>query len=52
MVSSDPQRRFPPPWIVKKLNVDCFTVQDANGVSVAFIYSRDDLQISKVGWLQ
>jgi hypothetical protein len=29
MVSSDPQRRFPPPWIVKKLNEDCFTVQIA-----------------------
>jgi hypothetical protein len=37
------KRRFPPPWTVKKLNEDCFAVQDANGVSLAFIYSRDDL---------
>ena len=30
---------------VKKLNEDCFTVQDADadGVSITFIYSRDDL---------
>jgi hypothetical protein len=49
MVSSEPKRRFPPPWTVKKLNEDCFTVQDANGVSVAFIYSRDDLHRQRWG---
>ena len=27
----------------------CLTVQDANGVSVAFIYSRDDLHQQKWG---
>jgi len=37
------RRRFPPPWTVKKLNEDRFTAQEANGVSVAFIYSPDDL---------
>jgi hypothetical protein len=49
MKSSCPKRRFPPPWSVKKLNEDCLTVQDANGVSVAFIYSRDDLHQQKWG---
>jgi hypothetical protein len=49
MKSSGPDRRFPPPWSVKKLNEDCLTVQDANGVSVAFIYSRDDLHQQKWG---
>jgi hypothetical protein len=36
-------------WSVKKLNEDCFTVQEANGVSVAFIYSRDDLHRQRWG---
>jgi hypothetical protein len=48
-VSSEPKRRFPPPWTVNKLDEDCFTVQDANGVSVAFIYSRDDLHRQRSG---
>jgi hypothetical protein len=43
------QTPFPSPWTVKKLNEDCFTVQDATGVSVAFIYSRDDLHRQRWG---
>jgi hypothetical protein len=35
--------------MVKKLNEDCFTVRDATGVSVAFIYSRDDLHRQRWG---
>ena len=48
-MSSELKRRFPPPWTVQKLSEDCFTVQDTNGVSVAFIYSRDDLHRQRWG---
>ena len=37
------------PTISAALDEDCLTVQDANGVSVAFIYSRDHLHQQKWG---
>jgi len=43
------QTPFSAAWTVKKLNEDCFTVQDADGVSVAFIYNRDDLHRQRWG---
>jgi hypothetical protein len=44
MESSEPKRRFPPPWRVERIDDDCFHVVDANGVGLASIYCRDDLQ--------
>lgn len=38
------KRRFPPPWTVERLNDDCFRVRDANGIALATVYCRDDLQ--------
>ena len=49
MVSSDTQTPFSAARTVKKLNEDCFTVRDANGMSVALIYSRDDLHRQRWG---
>jgi hypothetical protein len=43
MESSVPKRRFPPPWRVDQSN-DCFRVFDANGVALAVVFCRDDLQ--------
>jgi hypothetical protein len=43
MESSAPKRRFPPPWRVDQGN-DCFRVFDANGVALAVVFCRDDLQ--------
>jgi hypothetical protein len=37
-------RRFPPPWTVDRPHVDSFVVKDANGVVVATVHCRDDLQ--------
>ena len=33
-------RRFPPPWTVEKFQVD-LVVRDANGQSLAYVYSRE-----------
>jgi hypothetical protein len=49
MKSSGSKRRFPPPWGVIRLDEDSLAVRDANGVSVAFIYSRDDLHRHRWG---
>ena len=37
-------RRFKPPWTLIRENSECYTVQDANGVTVAWLYCRDDSQ--------
>lgn len=42
--SSRPNRRFKPPWSLIRDSAECYTVQDANGVTVAWIYCRDDEQ--------
>lgn len=44
MESSSPKRRFPPPWTVQRSNADTFVVNDANGVPLALVPCRDDLQ--------
>jgi hypothetical protein len=44
MESSDQKRRFPPPWQARKIGSDCFHVVDANGVVLAVVFCRDDLQ--------
>lgn len=35
------QRRFPPPWTVDETHA-CFTVRDANGQALAYIYFEDE----------
>jgi hypothetical protein len=37
-------RRFPPPWTVDRPHSDSFVVKDANGIVVATVHCRDDLQ--------
>jgi hypothetical protein len=37
-------RRFPPPWTVDRPHPDSFVVKDANGLVVATVHCRDDLQ--------
>ncbi len=37
-----PLRRFPPPWSVKKTTGGHFRVADANGVTLAYIYVRNE----------
>jgi hypothetical protein len=44
MESSNQKRRFPAPWHVQKVSEDCFHVLDANGILVAAVFCRDDLQ--------
>jgi hypothetical protein len=44
MPSEGQNRRFPPPWRVESDNAESFRVVDANGITVAWVYSRDDLQ--------
>ena len=43
MKPSETKRRFPPPWPIE-LGEDCYRVTDANGVVLAVVYFRDDLQ--------
>jgi hypothetical protein len=43
MESSTQNRRFPPPWRVERASEDCYCVLDANGMTLAAIYCRDDL---------
>ena len=35
------QRRFPPPWSVDETPA-CFTVRDANGQALAYVYFEDE----------
>jgi hypothetical protein len=42
MESSPPKHRFPPPWTVEMTEHGC-TIKDANGISLAYVYCRDDL---------
>ena len=37
-------RRCPPPWSVDRPHPDSFIVKDANGIVVATVHCRDDLQ--------
>jgi hypothetical protein len=36
-----PPRRFPPPWSVEETHA-CFTVRDANGQALAYVYFEDE----------
>jgi hypothetical protein len=40
--SSQPTRHFKPPWTLILENSDCYTVREANGVTVAWLFCRDD----------
>jgi hypothetical protein len=42
MTSSAPNRRFPPPWTAVRASPDCYQVRDATGVTLAWIFCRDD----------
>jgi hypothetical protein len=44
MSSSHETRRFPPPWTVRRADADTFVIADANGIPVAYVPCRDDLQ--------
>jgi hypothetical protein len=44
MESSQPTRHFRPPWTLIRENSECYTVPDANGVTVAWLFCRDDSQ--------
>lgn len=44
MESSQPKRRFPPPWTVERPHADAFIVKDANGIPLVQIACRDDLK--------
>jgi len=35
------QRHFPPPWTVDETHA-CFTVRDANGQALAYVYFEDE----------
>jgi hypothetical protein len=35
------RRRFPPPWSVDESHA-CFTVRDANGQALAYVYFEDE----------
>ncbi len=37
-----PARRFPPPWSVEKTTGGHFRIADANGVTLAYVYVRDE----------
>jgi hypothetical protein len=40
---SDEPRRFPPPWTVDELR-ESFSVKDANGQQIAYLYFEDEPQ--------
>jgi len=44
MESSQPTRHFKPPWTLIRENSECYVVRDANGVTVAWLFCRDDSQ--------
>ena len=37
-------RRFKPPWTLVRENSGCYEVRDANGITLAWIFCRDDAQ--------
>jgi hypothetical protein len=42
------ERRFPPPWTVEKIPGG-LKVCDANGQSLAYVYSRENAELSAEG---
>jgi hypothetical protein len=49
MESSPSTRYFKPPWTLIRENSECYTVRDANGVTVAWLFCRGDTQRYSVG---
>jgi hypothetical protein len=50
LTSSVPMRRFPPPWTIEALDAG-YKVVDANGQTLAYVYSREsasDAHMAKV----
>jgi hypothetical protein len=47
--SSQSTRHFKPPWSLIRENSECYTVREANGVTVAWLFCRDDSQRFSVG---
>jgi hypothetical protein len=45
MESIPPKRRFPPPWRAEQ-TFHGYVVSDANGVPLAYVHCRDDLEAS------
>src|SRR5262249_34936539 len=43
-VLMESSRRFKPPWTLVRENSECYVVRDANGVTLAWLYCRDDAQ--------
>jgi len=43
-VLMESSRRFKPPWTLVRENSECYVVKDANGVTLAWLYCRDDAQ--------
>jgi hypothetical protein len=41
MIDKPELRRFPPPWSVDEQEA-CFTVRDANGQALAYVYFEDE----------
>jgi hypothetical protein len=44
-------RRFPPPWAVER-TAGGWSIRDANGIAVAFVYCVDGFQLENVGTYQ
>jgi hypothetical protein len=42
-----PERRFPPPWTVERIRGG-FKVLDANGQSLAYVYSRETASDARI----
>jgi hypothetical protein len=49
MESSHSTRHFKPPWTLIRENSERYTVRDANGVTVAWLFCRDETQRYSVG---
>lgn len=46
MESREPKRRFPPPWTAEPTEHG-YAIKDANGLTLACVYSRDDLHANQ-----
>ena len=49
MQRDPPDRRFPEPWTTEKTDGG-YKIRDANGISLAYVYARDDLRCYTSGW--
>jgi hypothetical protein len=44
LIMPDPPRRFPPPWHADTIPGG-YVVRDANGQSIAYVYSREETEV-------